>query len=215
MFTGIVEEVGNVEKIAHGNIMQITLRAEKVLEQTKIGDSINVNGVCLTVVSLDNPRVGFEIMKETQEKTNLKTLQIGHKVNLERAMSASSRFDGHIVSGHIDGQGKIKNKTTKSGEFILEMEADKQLINYLVPKGSICIDGVSLTIMAVQNGSFNIGFIPHTLKSTTLGTKKLGDMVNLEVDMLAKYVFRYLENQGKSGSPISENYLRRLGFGDV
>ncbi|MFH1061724.1 MAG: riboflavin synthase [Candidatus Omnitrophota bacterium] len=214
MFTGIVEEMGIVEKIMHGNLMQLVLRAQKVLEQTKIGDSINVNGACLTVISLANQRVTFEIMKETQEKANFKTLKTGDKVNLERAMSANSRFDGHLVSGHIDGPGQIKTKTAKSGGFILEIEADKNLITYLVPKGSICIDGVSLTIVAVHPGYFSVGFIPHTLKNTTLGTKEPQDKVNLEVDVLAKYVFRYLDNQGKSGSQISENYLRKLGFGE-
>ncbi|MBU1086696.1 MAG: riboflavin synthase [Candidatus Omnitrophica bacterium] len=214
MFTGIVEEIGVVEKVIQGNLMQLTVRAQKVMEQTKIGDSISVNGVCLTVVLLGKDSVTFEIMKETQEKANLKTLKNGDKINLERAMGANSRFDGHIVSGHIDGTGKIKNKIANSGEFVLEIEADKNLIAYLVPKGSICIDGISLTIVDVKASSFSIGLIPQTLKTTTLGIKQTNDKVNLEVDLLSKYVFRYMDNNIKAGTKISENYLRNLGFGE-
>lgn len=214
MFTGIVEEIGIVEKIIQGNLMKLVVSAKKALEQTKIGDSINVNGACLTVVSLDNLKITFEIMKETQEKANFKTLKTGDQVNLERAMSANSRFDGHIVSGHIDGTGKIKTKVSKSGEFILEIEMDKELMAYIVPKGSICIDGVSLTLVAVHESSFSVGFIPQTLKNTTLGDKEPHDKVNIELDILSKYVFRYLDRQGKRHTKISENYLRNLGFGE-
>ncbi len=214
MFTGIVEEIGIVEKITQGNLMSLIVRAQKVLEQTKIGDSINVNGVCLTVVSFSKNCLTFEIMKETQEKANFKILKSGDKVNLERAMLANSRFDGHIVSGHIDGTGKIKSKTAKSGAFIIEIEAVKSLITYLVPKGSICIDGISLTIIDVKAASFSVGLIPQTLKTTSLGIKKNKDKVNLEVDLLSKYVFRYMENQGNAAKKITENHLRNLGFGD-
>jgi len=214
MFTGIVEEIGIIEKIIHGNLMCLSIHAQKVLKQTKIGDSISVNGVCLTVVSCTKNTLSFEIMKETYEKANFKILKCGDKVNLERAMLANSRFDGHIVSGHIDGNGKIKSKIAKSGEFILEVEASKEVIAHLVIKGSICIDGISLTIIDVKLSSFSVGLIPQTLKTTSLGDKKNNDEVNLEIDVLSKYVFRYLENQGTSSEKISEGYLRNLGFGD-
>ncbi|MBU1044318.1 MAG: riboflavin synthase [Candidatus Omnitrophica bacterium] len=214
MFTGIIEEIGTVEKIKQGNLLQLTVRAQKILEQAKIGDSISVNGICLTIISLGKQCVSFEIMKETQEKSNFKTSKTGDKINLERAMQVNSRLDGHIVSGHIDGTGKIVNKTKKSGEFILEIETDKDLIAYLVPKGSICIDGISLTIIEVKAASFSIGLIPQTIKTTTLGIKQNNDKVNLEVDLFSKYVFRYMDNNLKAGTKISENYLHDLGFGE-
>ena len=150
-------------------------------------------------------------MKETQEKANLKLLKVGEGVNLERAMSAGSRFGGHIVSGHIDGVGILRKKIKGTDEFWLQIEADKSLIGYLVNKGSIAIDGVSLTIVDVKKNNFSVALIPHTLKSTTLGFKEENNKVNLEIDILSKYVFRCLENQ-KGGQKITKGYLKKMGY---
>ena len=212
MFTGIVEEMGIVEKIVRGRLMHLVIRAEKVLRETKIGDSINVNGVCLTVVDLDKRRVAFDVMRETQEKANFKLLKVGEGVNLERAMSANSRFGGHIVSGHIDGMGIVRKKIKGTEEFWLQIEADKNLVKFLVAKGSIAIDGVSLSIVDVKKNSFTVALIPHTIKSTTLGFKQENNKVNLEVDVFSKYVFRYFEKQKENRPKISKNYLKEMGY---
>lgn len=212
MFTGIVEEIGIVEKIVRGRLMHLVLRAEKVSRETKLGDSINVNGVCLTVVDLDKKRVAFDIMKETQEKAHFKMFKAGEGVNLERAMSLNSRFGGHVVSGHIDGAGVLRKKIKRTDEFRLEIETDKDLMAFLVDKGSIAIDGVSLTIVEVKRNYFTVSLIPHTLKSTTLGVKKETNKVNLEVDMLAKYVFRYFEKQKDRSPELSKDYLKKMGY---
>ncbi len=214
MFTGIVEEMGIVEKIVKGKLMHLVLRAETVLRDTKIGDSINANGVCLTVVNLDKKRIAFDVMKETQETANLKFLKVGEGVNLERAMSANSRFGGHIVSGHIDGVGVVRKKIKGADEFWLQIEADKTLIAYLVNKGSIAIDGVSLTVVDVRKNSFGAALIPHTLKNTTLGFKEVKNKVNLEIDMLSKYVFRYFEKQKDNSPKLSKDYLKKMGYID-
>lgn len=214
MFTGIVEEMGIVEKIVRGRLMHLVIRAEKVLRETKIGDSINVNGVCLTVVTLDKKRIAFDIMKETQEKASFKLLKAGEGINLERAMRANSRFGGHIVSGHIDGIGIIRKKIKGTDEFWLQIEAGKSLIAFLVDKGSIAIDGVSLTIVEVKKTCFTVALIPHTLKSTTLGFKEENNKVNLEVDMLSKYVFRYFEKQKDTPPKLSKDYLKKMGYAE-
>lgn len=212
MFTGIVEEIGIVEKIVKGKLMHLVVRAQKVLNETKIGDSINVNGVCLTVVNLDKKRIAFDIIKETQEKASFNILKVGEGVNLERAMSANSRFGGHIVSGHIDGVGILRKRIKGSDEFWLRIETDKNIIDFLVDKGSIAIDGVSLTIVEVKKNYFSVALIPHTLKSTTLGFKEENNKVNLEVDMLSKYVFRYFEKQKDINPKLSKSYLKKMGY---
>ncbi|MFH1093567.1 MAG: riboflavin synthase [Candidatus Omnitrophota bacterium] len=212
MFTGIVEEMGIVERVVRGRLMHLVIRADKVLSETKIGDSINVNGVCLTVVNLDKKRIAFDVMKETQEKATLNLLTVGDGVNLERAMSANSRFGGHIVSGHIDGVGILRKRIKGSDECWLQIETDKNLTVFLVDKGSITIDGVNLTVVEVKKNFFTVALIPHTLKNTTLGFKKENNKVNLEVDMLSKYVFRYFEKQKDNSQKLSKSYLKKMGY---
>ncbi|MFH1459986.1 MAG: riboflavin synthase [Candidatus Omnitrophota bacterium] len=214
MFTGIIEELGIIEKVVPGKLMHFVVRAQTVLKATNIGESISVNGVCLTVVNLDKKRVEFDVMQETQERSSLKFLKVGVGVNLERAIAVNSRFGGHIVSGHIDGMGMVKSKISRSGEVLLEIQAEPDVIRFLVPRGSIAIDGVSLTLVNVYENYFSVALIPHTLKNTTLGFKENKDMVNLENDILSKYIFRYLEQQGKGSSKLSEGYLNSLGFGE-
>jgi len=212
MFTGIVEEIGVVDKITSGKMARLAVRAQIVPEGTKAGDSINVNGVCLTVVAVDKKHIAFDVMPETRTKANLGALKSGEPVNLERALGAASRFGGHIVSGHVDAQGVVRKNKQQRDDCRLEIEADKSVLAFLVPKGSITIDGVSLTVIDVKKSYFDVGVIPYTLKNTTLGFKKPGARVNLEIDMLAKYVFRYLEQQGKTGTVMTADYLKSLGF---
>ncbi len=212
MFTGIVEEMGIIQKVVKGKLMHIIIRAQTVLKETNIGDSINVNGVCLTVVNLDKKSIAFDVMRETQEHANFNSLKIGDGVNLERALNVNSRLGGHIVSGHIDGVGIVRKKVKQREDFWLQISADKEIMSFLVPKGSIAIDGVSLTIFDVYRDYFSVALIPHTLKTTNLDFKETKTRVNLEVDMFAKYIFRYLEGQGKEASKLSEGRLRSLGF---
>jgi len=212
MFTGIVEEIGIVEKAIKGKLMHLVIRAQKVLPQTKLGDSINVNGVCLSVVNLDKKHFEFDVMAQSQSNTNLSILKAGDGVNLERALSVNSRLGGHTVSGHIDGLGIVKEKIKKQDEFWLNINAGKDILSYLVHKGSVAIDGVSLTVVDVAKNYFSVALIPHTLKNTTLSFKEPKAKLNLEVDMLSKYVFKYFEKQKTSGSKVSESYLKKMGF---
>lgn len=189
MFTGIVEEKGTVQKISQN---QICIKAEKVLEGTRLGDSIAVNGVCLTVTKLTEGGFWADVMPETFSRSNLGELTAGSPVNLERAMAADGRFGGHIVSGHIDGLGKI-TKIQRDGNAVrFWIAAEHKILRLIVEKGSIAVDGISLTVVSVSDEDFSISIIPHTLGETTLGSKRVGDSVNLENDIIAKYVERLL-----------------------
>ncbi|MCR5417162.1 MAG: riboflavin synthase [Pseudobutyrivibrio sp.] len=195
MFTGIIEEIGNVKEINRNSASsQITIRASKALEDVHLGDSIAVNGVCLTVVRFSTTEFTVDVMNETYSRSSLGELSIGGQVNLERAMSMKDRFGGHIVSGHIDGVGRIK-ATRKDGNAIwYEINAAKEILNGIVEKGSIAIDGISLTVARKSANSFSVSIIPHTLKRTILKDKRPGQLVNLENDVIGKYVTSFLEN---------------------
>jgi len=191
MFSGIVEEKGVVESVVKKqNLFTMTVKARKVLRGTKIGDSIAVNGVCLTVTKKQAGRVTFYLMKETLESTTLKHARTGKAVNLERALKVNSRLGGHFVSGHVDGVGKLLKIVNLPNYVEWQLQLDKSLAKYLAPKGSVCIDGVSLTIGWVADNSFSIYLIPHTLEVTTFGEKKPGDELNIETDLLAKYILQ-------------------------
>jgi len=191
MFSGIVEEKGVVESVVKKqNLFTMTVKARKVLPGTKIGDSIAVNGVCLTVTKKTAGRVTFDLMKETLESTTLKHARTGKAVNLERALKVNSRLGGHFVSGHVDGVGKLLKIVNLPNYVEWQLQLDKSLAKYLAPKGSVCIDGVSLTIGWVADNSFSIYLIPHTLEVTTFGEKKPGDELNIETDLLAKYILQ-------------------------
>jgi len=191
MFSGIVEEKGVVESVVKKqNLFTMTVKARKVLRGTKIGDSIAVNGVCLTVTKKQAGRVTFDLMKETLESTTLKHARTGKAVNLERALKVNSRLGGHFVSGHVDGVGKLLKIVNLPNYVEWQLQLDKSLAKYLAPKGSVCIDGVSLTIGWVADNSFSIYLIPHTLEVTTFGEKKPGDELNIETDLLAKYILQ-------------------------
>lgn len=196
MFTGIVEELGSVsaaEEAAGGRRMRI--RGPVTVSDLAIGDSIAVNGTCLTAVAVDEDSFEVEMVRETLDRTALGGLEVGSGVNLERAMPASGRFDGHIVQGHVDGVGTVAEVTPEGLGRRLAIEVPAALLGYIVEKGSITVDGVSLTVAAVTGTRVEIALIPHTLEVTTLGGRRVGDRVNLEADILAKYVERLMENR--------------------
>jgi riboflavin synthase len=189
MFSGIVEEKGIVAKIQKKeNLIILSIRAKKVLKGVKVGDSISVDGACLTVTKIKNSVVDFDIMKETIDKTTLKFLKVGSEVNLEGALRVNDRLGGHFVSGHIDCVGVILKRISKPNYEEFQIEIPKALARYLAPKGSVSVDGISLTLGEVKKNVFYIYIIPHTLEITTLGRKKDGDHVNIETDLLAKYI---------------------------
>ena len=193
MFTGIIEETGKVEAVAKGsNSAVITIAAVKVLEDTKIGDSIAVNGVCLTVTSISGRKFSADVMAETLRRSSLGSLKHGSMVNLERAMAANGRFGGHIVSGHIDGVGVISSFEKEDNAVWVEIETPAKILRYIVEKGSITIDGISLTVAKLTDSSFAVSVIPHTGEETTLLNRNPGDIVNLENDIVGKYVERLM-----------------------
>ena len=194
MFTGIVETVGIVEKIESGaDLTRLVIDAESIADGVKLGDSVAVNGVCLTVTSLLDGRFAFEAIPETLQRTNLGDLEVGSRVDLERAMRAGDRLDGHIVQGHVDGVGIVRAVIQDGNDVRLQVDCDAELADCVVEKGSIAIDGVSLTVAALLPTGFEVALIPHTLEVTTLSERRIHDRVNLEVDVLGKYVKRYLE----------------------
>lgn len=206
MFTGIVEELGYIRRIAiTGSSGQLEIQAQKVLEGTKIGDSIAVNGICLTVTSLSGDSFTADVMAETVRRSSLSDARKGDFVNLERAMAADGRFGGHMVSGHIDGTGTIRSCRREENAVWVEIEASPQILRLVVEKGSICIDGISLTVASVNDTGFCVSVIPHTGEETTLLKKKPGSLVNLENDVVGKYVEKLLglECKGQQGIPES------------
>ncbi|MGL4656166.1 MAG: riboflavin synthase [Sarcina sp.] len=214
MFTGIIEELGKINSIkVSGKSAKISILASKVLEDTKLGDSIATNGVCLTVTNLDKNSFEADVMTETMSRTNLSTLKTGSSVNLERAMIANGRFGGHIVSGHVDGTGIIENYKKDENATWVTISAEDEILKYVVEKGSICIDGISLTVAYVDDRCFKVSIIPHTGEETTLLKNEIGGVVNLECDVIGKYVEKLLGFQKKEKkSNISEDFLKSNGF---
>lgn len=187
MFSGIVEELGEVKNISRrGNITLLEIKAVKVLEGARIGDSISVNGACLTVTDKKEGKLIFEAMPQTLEITNLGLLRISSKVNLERSLKIGDRLSGHFVTGHIDCMGTIRKKSYSSGNLYFEIAVPAKFIGYILTKGSVALDGISLTIVDKKSGNLRVYIIPHTLKNTTLGFKGPSDKVNVEFDILAK-----------------------------
>lgn len=211
MFTGIVEEVGTVRHIRMGTASCVlTVGAVKVLTDVHIGDSIAVNGTCLTVCSTDGSSFSADVMPETMRRTNLGKLIPGSKVDLERAMSANGRFGGHIVSGHIDGTGTVKALRREDNAVWVTVAAAPEVLRYIVEKGSVALDGISLTVAAVTGQAFSVSTIPHTAAETILLSRKPGDTVNIECDILAKYVEKLLAPQ-QSGK-LTPHFLAEHGF---
>lgn len=213
MFTGIVEEIGSISGIKQGKNSEIlTIKAKKVLEDTKIGDSIAVNGICLTVTALYSDSFTADVMHETINRSSLSKLKYGSKVNLERAMPVNGRFGGHIVSGHVDGTGTIINIKPDDNAIWYKIQANQQILKYIVEKGSITIDGISLTVAKVSETDFSISAIPHTVEQTILKEKRQGDIVNLETDILAKYIEKLLNPTQNEQSKITKEFLLEHGF---
>lgn len=208
MFTGIIEETGKVLRVEPG---KIHIQAEKTLEGTKLGDSIAVNGVCLTVTALGRSDFTADVMPETWKRSSLGTLKSGSGVNLERAMAADGRFGGHIVSGHIDGTGTVEAVRKDQNAIRYIIRTQPELTRGIVEKGSIAIDGISLTVTMVQKERFEVSIIPHTLKETTLGDKRKGSMVNLENDIIGKYVERLLSLE-QTETTLTKEFLLWAGF---
>jgi len=189
MFTGIVEELGTVAAVEdQGDALRLTVRASTALEGTALGDSIAVNGCCLTVAATDGDTWTADVMQETLDKTSLAGVAPGDRVNLERAMTADKRLGGHLVQGHVDGVGTVVRRSPSEHWDVVEVSLPADLARYVVPKGSICVDGVSLTVVDVGAGSFTVSLIPETLARTTLGSRRPGERVNLETDMIARHV---------------------------
>ena len=194
MFTGIVECVGRVAGIAReGDLARIAIDAPEIADGVRIGDSVSVSGGCLTVTRLESGRFHFEAVRETLERTSLGGLREGSRVNLERALRADARLDGHIVQGHVDGTGRVRAVERRGDDVRFAVDCAPDLRDALIEKGSVAIDGVSLTVVSVDDRGFDVALIPHTLAITTLGERRPGDRVNLEADVLGKYVRRYVE----------------------
>lgn len=215
MFTGIVEEVGTVRSVQRGSTSSfIEIQAHTVLEGTKLGDSIAVNGVCLTVTELGRDSFRADVMNETLSRSSLGSLRSGSPVDLERAMAAGGRFGGHIVSGHIDGTGTITDIKKDGIAHWYTVSAPPGIMRYIVEKGSIAIDGISLTVARVTEGTFSVSIIPHTAAQTVLSHKKAGDTVNLENDIIGKYVEKLMKpaEEKTSSGGITMDFLANNGF---
>jgi riboflavin synthase len=219
MFTGIIEGLGTIREIrSEGQGKRMAVNADFFLEQTRIGDSICVSGACLTVVMIDAKRFTVDVSPETLTRTTFGNAKIGDRVNLERALRLSDRIDGHLVSGHIDGIGTITLKQNIGNAVIVSFKVSESISHYMIQKGSVAVDGISLTINNCGHDSFDVSIIPHTAKLTTIGFKKTGDLVNIETDMIGKYVERFVggkrhdENKKEAGDSINMEFLAKSGF---
>lgn len=215
MFTGIVEEIGRVDQIRRGQHSAVLMiHAEKVLKDTKVGDSIAVNGICLTVTELFSSGFSADIMHESLNRSSLATLTPGSHVNLERAMPANGRLGGHIVSGHVDGVGKIIHIQRDDTAIWYTVQTKPEILRYIVEKGSVAIDGISLTVAAVTHEDFSISAIPHTVSQTVLRERREGDFVNLETDIIGKYVEKLLlpATGRQKENKITREFLYQNGF---
>ncbi len=213
MFTGIVEDKGKVSSIEHrGQERRLILELPPRLTEVQLGDSINVNGVCLTVVQKSEQRIELDISSETLQKTALKELKEGDQVNMERALRLTDRLGGHIVTGHVDGIGEIVEKREEKDSLCLRVRIPESVSRYVVEKGSIAIDGISLTVNEYREGEIRITLIPYTIEKTTLKQKRVGDRVNLEADILGKYVEKFLDRGERKTGQVDVPFLRDHGF---
>ena len=225
MFTGLIEETGIIKGIQKGSHSQVlNIQCKAILDDLEIGDSVAVNGVCLTATTLTSSGFTADVMHETLNRSSLGQLRIGSQVNLERAMKAGGRFGGHIVSGHIDGTGTVEKITKDDNAYWFKINCSPQLMKYIIMKGSITLDGISLTVAETSSRGFSVSIIPHTLKETTLGDKKPGSIINIENDCIGKYVEKMMLAgvmndspyqalaEEKSKSNITEAFLMENGF---
>ena len=220
MFTGIIEGLGTITAVKPSGLgRRLSVTADFSLNESKIGDSIAVNGACLTAVTITDRRFTVDVSPETLEKTTFGTARVGDRVNLERALRFSGRIDGHLVSGHVDGIGVIKEKKVQGNATIITYEAPESLTRYMIEKGSVAVDGISLTINACDNYSFKVSIIPHTVSVTTIGAKNIAETVNIETDMIGKYVERFIGARNNNitkkqseGPLIDKQFLAKKGF---
>lgn len=211
IFTGIIEEIGSLSDIKKEiDLYSLRVSCKKVLEGTKIGESIATNGVCLTVTELGEDFYKADVMVETIKSTTFKNLKRGEKLNLERALSPAKRLDGHIVQGHVDGLGEIISILNHGNEIVYRIKFDSDNFKYIAPKGSISLDGISLTVSRVGEKYFEVSIIPTTIRDTNLINKKVGDMINIETDIIGRYVYNFVN--AKSESKITESFLLENGF---
>jgi riboflavin synthase len=210
MFTGIIEEIGEVKSISSGiESRKLEIKAKKILSGLEIGESININGACQTVIRVKPDSFVIEAVTETLKRSNLRLLKKGDRVNLERALKLSDRLGGHLLSGHIDCTTEIKSISSDGDSLIFEFVLPSEYSDLIVGKGSIAIEGISLTVAVLKKSSFTVSIIPFTLKMTTLGEKRTGDLVNLEFDLFGKYVKRIMEGRDQGKSKITEEWLRK------
>ncbi|MEO3945247.1 riboflavin synthase [Gorillibacterium sp. CAU 1737] len=219
MFTGIIEEIGVLRGVQReGQALVLTISATRILEDVHLGDSIAVNGVCLTVIRFDASSVSMDVMPQTYRSTNLKQLQPGSRVNLERAMAAGGRYGGHMVQGHVDTPGRILSRNREENAVVYVIRPEREdVLRYIIPQGSVAIDGISLTVVDTTEESFAVSIIPHTLQETILADKAAGDTVNLEADILGKYIDRLLRAPAPSAATkktggLTEAFLAENGF---
>ncbi len=212
MFTGIIIEMGEVAALERkGGITHLSLKSKEIIKDSKIGDSVSVNGTCLTIAEIKDTAMRFDLSDETLKSANLGSLKTGDRVNLEPSLRPDSKLGGHFVSGHIDDIGRIKSKTKMGDAFKIEIEAPEKILNFLVEKGSVAVDGISLTVVDILKNSFTIVIIPHTEQLTTIGFKGPGDTVNIEVDIIGKYVARFLNKNMDKDSRFTRTLLEK-GF---
>lgn len=212
MFTGIIEDLGVVESVKMGRqSMELTIRSEKIVEDVHLGDSIAVNGICLTVTSFTKNTFTVDVMPETVKASSIQLLKSGSPVNLERAMSAQGRFGGHFVSGHIDGVGTIVKKERQENAVYFTIQLEEELSRYCIPRGSVAIDGTSLTIFSIAGNLLTISLIPLTFQDTIIGQKNVGDVVNIENDMIGKYIVQQLQTD-KPKQTLTQSFLAENGF---
>ncbi len=216
MFTGIIEQMGTILSVERGSgAVVMAIGADGDLSGAKIGDSICVSGACLTVTEIQGGRFSVDVSPETVSRTTFARVQAGTLVNLERALRLSDRLDGHLVSGHIDGTGRIRGMKQEGNSIIVTFEADGALMRYIVEKGSVAVDGISLTVNRCEGMRFSTAVIPHTVKITTIGVKRIGDTVNIETDMIGKYIERFVSGAGgrmEGRSDIDMAFLSKTGF---
>lgn len=219
MFTGIIEGLGTISAVAaSGEGKRLSVNADFVLDGTRIGDSIAVNGACLTAVRISGARFEVDVSPETLARTTLKTIAPGSRVNIERALRLSDRLDGHLVSGHIDGTGRIAYKNVRGNALWIGVSVPPELTRYMIAKGSVAIDGISLTINTVDKQGFEVAIIPHTAAETTIGFRHAGDAVNIETDMIGKYVEKFITEGDKGASDdnpetgLDMAFLNKTGF---
>jgi len=213
VFTGLVEEIGRVRQVRRqGNFQRLTIDATGILDDLRIGDSVDIAGACQTVVDLDGTGFAVESVEETLRRTTLGELQAGDPVNLERALRADDRLGGHLVLGHVDGVGRIARLTQAQESWELSVEPTPGLERYIASKGSIAVDGISLTVVEADDRHFTVAVIPHTFEHTTLAARRVGDRVNLEVDVLARYVERLLIAGGATAGSLTLNQMRDMGY---